>query len=134
MSQSNSGSPSWELASEYASLIEGDKMAQLKEPRLSFYKKNKRVSTLEARSGLLRTDTQDVVLSSGVVVVSLEDQTRLETEQLIYSSEKKKFYTEQAVLVKRPGGRLRGKGMEASPDLTDIRIFNQRTEIEKAPR
>lgn len=134
LSQSTLGSPGWDLNAPSAELVEGDKLAQLSEPQLAFYEKKKQVSTVTARSGLVHMDTYDVTLTSDVVVRSLRDASTLTTQTLQYSSKLKKFVTDAEVLVKRPGGTLRGRGLEASPDLSDIAIFHQRTQLEGSPR
>jgi LPS export ABC transporter protein LptC len=134
LSQETLGSPAWSLRAQTATLKQGDAVAELEKPLISFYKKRKEVSRVSAAMGVLQTETSDVTLSTSVIVHSLEDDTTLKTEELIYSSKRKKFYTDREVIVRRPGGNLIGKGLEASPDLTDIRIFNQRTVIDKAPR
>jgi len=134
MSQSTLGKPAWRRRARAATLENGDAVALLDAPEVSFYKERKEVSTVSAESGVLQTDTHDVTLSTNVVVRSLEDKSTLKTSELVYSSQKKKFLTDKDVLVTRPGGTLRGRGLEASPDLSDIRIFNQRTVMEKPPR
>jgi LPS export ABC transporter protein LptC len=133
MSQSTLGKPAWSLKAAAATLENGDAVALLEKPEVRFFKDKKQVSTVSADSGVIETDTHDVTLSTNVVVHSVEDRTTLKTSQLVYSSAKKKFLTDREVEVNRPGGSLHGKGLEASPDLTDIRIFNQRTVLEKVP-
>lgn len=134
LSQSTVGKPAWNLRARAATLEDNDKVAVLDAPEVAFFKDRKQVSTVSALGGVMRTDTYDVILSTRVVVHGLEDNTTLLTEELRYSSTRKKFFTDRDVLVKRPGGTLRGKGMEASPDLSDIRVYNQRTVIDEAPR
>lgn len=134
LSQSILGSPSWELQARSAALEQGDSIAVLTTPKISFFKNKRKVSTVSSVMGLLRTDTYDVMLSTRVIVHSLDEHSTLATEELRYSSRRKKFLTDRDVLVKRPGGILRGRGLEASPDLSDIRIFNQRTVMEKLPQ
>lgn len=131
--RANAGVPQWEIEAEGADLTEGDKRAALRRPKAAFFDKGRKVSRLESLSGEARLDANDLRLSSSVVVTSLEDGTVLKTEELFYSSAKGRFHTEREVFVKRPGGSLRGEGMEATPDLTEIRIFKQRTTIEQRP-
>lgn len=133
LSQSTHGKPDWDMRAKTAVLLDGDKTARLSLPELEFFKRGKKVSTVVAEAGVIRTDTHDVTLSTRVVVRSLEDGSTLATEELRYSAERKLFVTEREVVVVRPSGRLRGTGLEASPDLSDIRIFNQRTVIDEAP-
>lgn len=133
LTQSSHGKPAWDLLASRASLENADATAVLTAPEVVFYKDRKAVSKVSAEMGVVQTVTHDVTLSSSVVVRGLDEGTTLSTEELVYSSKKKKFVTDRDVLVKRPGGTLRGKGLEASPDLSDIRIFNQRTVIEERP-
>jgi LPS export ABC transporter protein LptC len=132
--QSEGGRPSWALKAKLAVLREDQKKALLTSPSMEFLRGGKVVSRVTALSGEVTTDTRDVRLSSSVVMDSLEDRSRLFTEELVFDSARKRFRTERDVLVKRPGGELRGKGLEATPDLTEIRIFNQRTRFEERPR
>ncbi len=130
LAQSTLGSPGWDLTAKSAELQESDKVAQLAEPSLRFYEKKKEVSTVDAHEGVVRMDTYDVTLTSDVVVRSLHDHSTLTTQELHYSSKLKRFVTDAEVEVRRPDGVLRGKGLEATPDLSDIAIFNQRTVLQ----
>lgn len=134
LSQSYRGSPSWDLRARTAVLKENSSQASLTSPQMAFYRKGRIASRLSALTGSVRTDTHDVRLSSSVVVTSLEDHSVLRTEELEYSSQKRKFFTDKEVMVKRPGGFLRGRGLEAEPDLSEIRIFNQTALIEERKR
>lgn len=134
MSQSFRGRPDWELRAASALLDETAKSALLSMPRMDFYKDRKMASRLSADFGTVATETRDIRLSSSVVVTSLEDRSVLRTEQLDFSSAKNQFYTDEEVVITRPGGALRGRGMRARPDLSEITIFNQRTVIEEKSR
>lgn len=131
LSQSADGALGWTLQARQAVLHDTDQTADLVEPRMEFFRAGKLVSRLSAATGAARTDTHDVRLSTAVVVESLADRTVLRTSTLDYSSKKGLFETRADVLVTRPGGVLRGKGLEAKPDLSEIRIFDQRTLVEK---
>lgn len=126
LSQSRRGVPLWSLRAEAAVLHDVESRADADEPRMAFYQDGRLASRLSAAAGSVDLKTNDVRLSSGVVVTSLQDRSVLRTEQLVYSSSKKKFYSDADVRVTRPGGSLTGRGLEATPDLSDIRIFNQR--------
>lgn len=130
LSQSYKSAPLWDLKAEAARLTDEDKRAVLDSPKMDFYKDRKLTTTVTAQTGFVRMDTRDVKLSSSVVVRSLEDSSVLRTSELDYSSARQKFFTDKDVVVVRPGGVLRGRGLEATPDLSEIRVFNQRAEIE----
>jgi len=125
LSQSDKGEPSWTLKSARAVLREDAKLATLTEPVMEFYKKGKAVSRVTALAGEVDTESHGVRLSSSVVLDSFDDRSRLTTTELFYDSTRGRFTTTADILVKRPEGVLRGRGLEAKPDLSEIRIFNQ---------
>lgn len=134
LSQSYKGEPAWTLRSRLARLREDSKTASLEKPVMEFYRQGKAVSRVTALAGEIATDTHDVLLSSSVVLDSYEDRSRLETDRMEYSSKRGRFLTQSSVLVRRPEAVVRGEGMEATPDLSEIRIFRQRSVITgKAP-
>jgi LPS export ABC transporter protein LptC len=133
MRQEELGNPVWSLVAHSAILKEDQKMAVLAEPRMEFFKKKKVVTRLSAAGGEIGTDNADLRLSPSVVVASLEDQSTVRTELLQYSSTRKMFFTDKEVVVSRPGGVLHGKGLEATPDLSEIRIFQQTSVVDKTP-
>lgn len=125
LSQSDKGEPSWTLKSSRAVLREDAKLATLTEPVMEFYKEGKAVSRVTALAGEVDTESHGVRLSSSVVLDSFDDRSRLTTTELFYDSTRGRFTTTADILVKRPEGVLRGRGLEAKPDLSEIRIFNQ---------
>jgi LPS export ABC transporter protein LptC len=134
LSQSEKGQPSWTLKTRRAILREDDKSASLTEPVMEFYKRGAAVSRVTALEGEVDTDSHDVRLSSSVALDSFEDKSRLTTSVLFYHSKRGLFSTPADILVKRPEGVLRGKGLEAKPDLSEIRIFNQSSTLSGTPR
>lgn len=134
LSQSEKGEPSWTLKSRLAILREDSKTATLTEPVMEFYKKGKAVSRVTALTGEVATESHDVKLSSAVALDSFEEKSHLTTTELFYNSVRGRFTTTADILVQRPEGVLRGKGLEAKPDLSEIRIFDQRSVLSGAPR
>ncbi len=134
LSQSSLGEPAWTLMSRHAVLREDSMLATLTEPVMEFYKKGKSVSRVTALTGEVSTESHDVHLSSSVVLDSFEDKSRLTTSELFYDSKRGLFTTPADILMRRPEGVLRGRGLEAKPDLSEIRIFNQTSTLSGAPR
>lgn len=134
LSQSENGRPSWTLRSRLAVLREDEKIADLEAPTMDFYRDERAVSRVRALSGLARTDTHDIKLSSAVVLDSFDDRSELTTDDLFYSSKTKRFHTDDPVVIRRPEGTLRGVGLEATPDLSEIRIFRQTSTLSGARR
>ena len=129
MSQTDHGRPGWTLRSRLALLREEENAATLESPAMEFYTDGKVVSRVTALVGEIATDTHDVHLSSSVVLDSFEDRSVLTTDALVYSSQARLFRTDSAVVVTRPDGIVHGQGMEATPDLSEIRIFHQRSDL-----
>ena len=94
---------------------------------MEFYRGGRAVSRVTALNGQIATDTHDVTLSSAVVLNSFDDHSVLTTDSLSYSSKDRLFRTKSDVVVRRPEGVVHGRGMEATPDLSEIRIFEQRS-------
>lgn len=132
--QSAKGDPSWTLRSRRAVLREDARLATLTEPVMDFYKKGKAVSRVTALFGEVDTESHGVKLSSSVVLDSFDDSSRLTTTELFYDSARGRFTTAAYITVKRPEGVLEGKGLEAKPDLSEIRIFDQRSTLSGVKR
>lgn len=131
LSQTYQGQKVWDLAGGEAALTDEESRASVRGPRMTFYRDGKPASTLVAQAGEFGLKSRDVLLSSSVVVTSLDDHSVLKTEELRFLADRRKFFTDKEVLVDRPGAKLRGSGLEATPDLSEIRVFNQRSIIEK---
>jgi LPS export ABC transporter protein LptC len=129
MTRSRAGKKAWILESREAILNEREKTATLEDPKLTFFKDGKRTSQLSALHGDVALATKEVRLSSSVAARFEEDQSLLRTEALRYSDAKKKIFSEAPVTVTREGYEVYGQGFEAPPDLSQIRIFKQRTKV-----
>jgi LPS export ABC transporter protein LptC len=134
LSQSDGGRPAWTLRSRLALLREEENAATLEAPTMEFFRDGRAVSRVTARNGEIQTETHDVKLSSSVVLNSFEDHSILTTEALFYSSKDRLFRTDSEVVVHRPEGVVHGEGMEATPDLSEIRIFHQRSVLSGKPK
>ncbi|MEK7382926.1 MAG: LPS export ABC transporter periplasmic protein LptC [Elusimicrobiota bacterium] len=134
LSQSSSGRLAWTLRSRFAVLREDEKLAELAAPSMDFYRQDKVVSRVTARGGTVHTETHDVRLSSSVVLDSLDDRSHLTTEELLYSSARGRFVTTADVRIVRPEGVVHGRGLEATPDLSEIRIYEQRSVLSGTSR
>lgn len=129
MSRSHRSQPAWTLKAKLAILKEEVQQVSLGRPRMEFYSKGQVSSKVESLKGIAHLTTHDILLSKSVVLTSIDEKTTLKTEKLIYSEKRKKFFTQEAVTVSRPGTVVRGRGIEADPQLSEIRIFNQESVI-----
>ena len=76
------GIQEWTLDAESASLLQGEKKAIFKAPRLTFFMENDKKVFLSAENGVLWTDTNDLDLTGKVVAAHNDYQ--LKTEKLHY--------------------------------------------------
>jgi LPS export ABC transporter protein LptC len=125
LSQSDSGRPDWTLKAQRAFLHEEEHRADLETPTMEFFQAGKAASRVGARVGAVDTDSHDVRLSSSVVLDSFDDHSHLTTEELLYSSKTGLLTTDRAVTIRRPDGVVRGRGLSAKPDLSEVKIFDQ---------
>ncbi len=124
----------WKLRSPSAVIEEATQEANLDAPRMRFYKEGRLSSRVSSLTGRVNLATRDVILSTDVVLASLADQSVLKTDLLNYSSKEDKLWTESEVELRKPAGVMRGRGMRASPDLSDIRIFHQESHLKGAEK
>ncbi|MFA5161031.1 MAG: LPS export ABC transporter periplasmic protein LptC [Elusimicrobiales bacterium] len=89
------------------------------------------VSTVTARKGSYDAAGRSAVFTGNVVARSEKDKTMLETEKLFYSAKRALIYTDEAVRLTGDSTVVRGRGFEAKPDLSEISVMNQETELPK---
>lgn len=78
-------------------------------------------SHLDSRYGKYYENLNKVYLRDSVLVYNMQGDT-LKSPDLWWDQNKQLFYTDQNVWVKKGGTVLRGKGMDAHQDLSDIHI------------
>ena len=127
--QSRQGNPLWALKSQSAVLREDERVVILAGPSMEFLKAGRVVSRVRALTGRALTDTHDVRLSGSVVLEAIDDRSVLSTEYLDYSSKAGLFTTDAEITVRRPEGVLHGRGLKATPDLSEISIYNQSAKV-----
>ncbi len=125
LSQSEKGEPAWTLRARRAFLHEDEHRADLESPTMEFYQDGKPSSRIVARGGAVDTATHDVLLSTDVVVDSFSDKSHLTTETLTYTAKTGLLTTDRAVTIRRPDGVVRGRGLSAKPDLSEMTLDDQ---------
>ncbi|MBI3013424.1 MAG: LPS export ABC transporter periplasmic protein LptC [Elusimicrobia bacterium] len=143
ITETASGVPVWILNSENAQIFNKKRKAILDQIAIQFMnsstaqknqsltevKKNlTQAARLTAPNGEVNLDTHDLTAWGGVTVRS-EDGTTLFTEQLLYSTPQQKIKTESPIKIVRRDSILIGEGLEASPDLSTIKIFRHQAAL-----
>ncbi|OGR86502.1 MAG: LPS export ABC transporter periplasmic protein LptC [Elusimicrobia bacterium RIFCSPLOWO2_01_FULL_60_11] len=92
-------------------------------------KKNQTTTAvLSAPQGEVNTENKDLTAWGGVEVEA-KDGTQLTAERLRYSTLTKKITTDSAIRIVRSDSILIGEGLEASPDLSTVKIFHHQASI-----
>jgi LPS export ABC transporter protein LptC len=123
----------WVLRSPRAEVFEADGLVDISSPSVRFYDGETPGSTLDAGRGRLLTRGRDMWAWDGVVMVST-DGARLTSEWLQYVAERDRIVSTAPVTIVRGRSVIQGVGWEAAPDLADMQILDQRTEIDDADR
>jgi len=102
---------------------------------VDYYDGGKVSSTMRADRGRLDQRSHDLEASSHVVIVSVEDGTRLETEALWWDNSKEVIHTDRpVVMTTKEDDRIEGTGMEALPNMKIITVENVRGVIKNVSR
>jgi 3-deoxy-D-manno-octulosonate 8-phosphate phosphatase (KDO 8-P phosphatase) len=145
ITETSSGLPVWVLNSGSAEIYNKQKRALLNEISIQFMKasKNKRdtnttlgeakkqqtqAARLSAPKGEVKLDSHDLSAWGGVEVHS-DDGTVLYTEQLMFSSSQQKILSQSPVKIVRNDSIVIGEGLEATPDLSEVKIFRHEASI-----
>jgi LPS export ABC transporter protein LptC len=86
-------------------------------------KTGKRASVLTADSAKIDDITKDMMAMGNVVVISDSNQTKLETDLLMWKNKDEKLYSTEFVKITSPDEVLKGWGFESDLNLTNYKIF-----------
>lgn len=128
VSETEAGKPKWVLEAASAQIVDKQKRALLQSPVIKFYENGVYVSTLVSERGRINMENYDIV-GEGKCTLDTVKGERLETSNLSYQSAAKLITTPEKVKLIRPSEIVYGTGMEATPDLSTIKIRKQRVEV-----
>jgi LPS export ABC transporter protein LptC len=122
LTQTREGTKLWVLRADNALVFERADQIELTDLRIDFFKETGEVrSTLTADKGFLSRRTNDMEVR-GDVIVYAADGTILTTETLSWNERTGKVETEDPVRVTKDSDVMTGEGVEADPDLKNIRV------------
>ncbi|MBD3348202.1 MAG: LPS export ABC transporter periplasmic protein LptC [Candidatus Eisenbacteria bacterium] len=122
LTQTREGQKVWVLTADHALVFEEAGRVEMTSFRVDFFSEEGEVrSTLTAREGLLKQRSNDMEAFGNVVVVS-DDGTRLTTERLTWNERTGKIESDEFVRVVQGRDEFTGVGLEADPDLENIRV------------
>lgn len=112
----------WEFDARAAQIYEKNHLAKSQDIKIVYWRDGKKVSTLTAQHGIIRTDNNDMRAEKDVVMVS-EEGVKLYTERLNWDHKGEKLYTDLPVRVVRQGTVLTGVGLEADSELKHVNVL-----------
>lgn len=109
----------WKLTAENAKISDTTIIYRLE---LEFFdESSKRSSILKADSGYIVHATNDLRATGNIVIIS-SDSVTLWTDELNWSEEKQKIFTDGEVKYSKRNQIYRGRGLESDPSLKNIVI------------
>lgn len=114
----------WDFSARAAQVFERERVARAQDIKVVYWRQDRPVSTLTAKRGFIQTDTNNLRAEQDVVMVS-DNGVTLRTQWLAWDQRLRKIYTDQPVVIERPGSILRGVGLEADSELKHLEILSQ---------
>lgn len=125
LTQTRDGTRLWVLTADNALVFERADQVELTDLRIDFFTEEGDVrSTLTADKGFLSRRTNDMEVR-GDVVVYAADGTVLTTETLSWNERTERIESDERVRVTKGSDVMTGIGVEADPDLTNIRVKSE---------
>jgi LPS export ABC transporter protein LptC len=131
ISESQMGEGKWLLTAKDADFHQADKgsYVAMRGPHIIFKTGGEAESSLTAREGHYDFDKNLIMLSGAVRGANAREGAELETEILFYDTQTLLIWTDAPVSLKRGGVAIKGGGLKASRDLSEIEIFKQKTSL-----
>ncbi len=129
ISESQMGTSEWLLTTKQAEFFDEEQYVELVKPSLLFNKQGKQDSTVKADEGVYDMLKSLITLKGNVVGVSINEGATIKAKQAYYDVTRKVIWTDSDVSVTRGGVTVKGKGVKASSDLSEIEIIKQETRL-----
>lgn len=124
LTQTADGRKLWTLSADHALIYEQADRVEMLKVHLDFFDRDGEVrSTMTSSQGNLLRRTNDME-ALGNVVVTARDGTRLDTERLTWDERAGKIRSDRFVRVTKDKDVMTGVGLEADPDLTNVRVMS----------
>jgi LPS export ABC transporter protein LptC len=107
-------------------------IASVDKPRITFFKNGDLASTLMAPQGKVMMDTHEVLVWGGVTVVS-QDSSTLKTDKLRYDPKTQHLLSDDPVRLEKSDSITVGTGLDATPDLSRVKIGHEKVYVKKRP-
>ena len=123
------GNRDWAVKASEAVIFESEKKIEFKNPVIDIYQNGAVSSVIKAKAGVFHIGDKLITLKNSVSAESFTEKCVLYTSLLNYSSLKKLIWTHEKVRLEQEGMQVKGKGFEAKPDLSEIKVRHQETSL-----
>jgi LPS export ABC transporter protein LptC len=124
LNESSSGKRLYTLEAQEAYVYDPAQRIDVTGVRVLFYDEAGGVSsTLVADEGSIYSRNEDLV-ARGHVIVQTSDSTKLETDSLAWSNQRRLVRTDADLVIQTPKGRIVGKGLVSDAGLNKIDILS----------
>jgi LPS export ABC transporter protein LptC len=132
ISESESGRAQWVLYADKADFYQdAPSYSVMQNPHIIFNKNGKENSNIKSKIGRYDIDKRLITMSGNVVGISKTENAKIETEKIFYDMRTKKIWSDADVLLTRGGVSVKGKGLKANSDFSEMEIFKQQTKLPK---
>ena len=122
LTQTREGSKVWSISAAHALVFNAADRIEMMDLRVDFFDDDGEVrSTLTANEGVLARRTNDMEVRNDVVIYAA-DGTILTTDKLTWTERTGKVETDRPIRVTKGDDVMTGVGMEADPDLKNIKV------------
>jgi len=124
LNESSSGKRLYTLEAQKAYVYDPVQRVDVTGLRVLFYDEKGGVnSTLVADEGSIYSRNEDLV-ARGNVIVRTSDSTKLETDSLAWSNQRRLVRTDADLVIETPKGRIEGRGLVSDAGLSKIDIMS----------
>jgi LPS export ABC transporter protein LptC len=120
------------LESVEGRIKEQEHIADVDQPRVTFFKQGVASSVLTAPQGQVGMESHEVKAWGGVTVVTTDSST-LTTERLRYDPKTQHLLSDDPVRLEKPDSITVGVGLDALPDLSHVRIGHEKVFVKSKP-
>ena len=132
ISESEKGASNWLLRAKEAQFFnEPVSYADLEHPHLIFNAQGMQDSEILSDKGRYDMEARLITLSGNVHGKSAKENAEIKTEKIYYDLNSKKIHTDAGFTLIRAGITVKGEGLRANPDFSEIEIIKQTTTLPK---
>ncbi|MBQ6223874.1 MAG: LPS export ABC transporter periplasmic protein LptC [Campylobacter sp.] len=131
ISQAQNAQNDWRLTAAKAEFFDAQNQVRLYLPVLIYSKNGVQEDTLKAKEGWFDISKNLIVMQGDVIVSSLSEGFKINTQEIYYDNTKKEAWAITPVKMKRGKTTLQAKGFKAINNFNEIELFNQKTILPK---